>query len=420
VIRVRARLGTVLIVGLVASVLVACGNDQPDSPAERRARERQTVERIRLQVATVRGLKWKEPLDVRIVSRRDLQEELKALAARDARPERDQADEEILKLLDLIPDELDLESAIENLLDAQVVGFYDPETKRLFVAGETDGKLSPDTQITVAHELDHALTDQHFGFGAFSDALDADDRQEELLAYTALIEGDAVLLQSLWAQRYLDDAEHGSLGAELGASGLGAVPRYLRESLVFPYTSGLDFAFERYRTTRSFAGVNAAWQRPPTSSEEILHPGRYAEAQQWQAPALPDLSATAGCLVVRTGTLGEFDMRQLLVGHLTARDAERAVDAWAGDAFAFVRCGESAALIELWRADDVAAASRLDAALSRWARAWSGGRAARDRDGDFVGPDGAGRIVRDGVEVSMVLSDDADTAERLAQAVGQM
>ena len=416
--RVSARLGVVLVLALVAGALVACGSDEADSPAERRARERETIERIRLQVATVRGLKWKESLDVRIVSRRELQRQLKHLEERDALPERDQVDEEILKLLNLIPDDLDLEIAVEELLATQVVGFYDTETKGLFVVGEADGKLSPDTQVTIAHELDHALTDQHFGFGAFTDALDDADRQEELLAYTALIEGDAVLLQSLWAQRYLSGAEQGSLGAELDASGLDTIPRYLRESLVFPYTSGLDFAFERYRTTRSFAGVDAAWRRPPTSSEEILHPERYTEAQQWQAPGLPDFSAAEGCLLVRTGTLGEFDMRQVLGVHLTDRDAERAVDAWAGDAFAFLRCGADSLLVERWRADDEIAARRLNAALERWARAWSRARSGRDAEGSFAGPGGAGRIVRDGVEVSMIVADDVATAERFAPTLG--
>jgi hypothetical protein len=413
----RLRLGGVLVVALV-TVTTACGNDEPDTPAEIRARERATVERIREQVADVRGLKWKEPLDVRIVSRRELQRELRALEARDARPERDRTDEQILKLLNLIPESVDLEATVEKLLAQQVVGFYDTETKRLLVAGETDGELSADTQVTIAHELGHALTDQHFMFGAATKMLEDADRQEELLGYTALIEGDAVLLQSLWAQRYLKGAELGSLGAEISGSGLDEIPEYLREVLVFPYTSGLDFAFERFRTTRSFAGVDAAWRRPPTSSEEVLHPERYAEAQRWEAPALPDLGGVEGCLVARTGTLGEFDMREVLDVYLDERDVDRAVDGWAGDAFAFLRCGSNAVFIERWRADDEPAARRLHAALERWAQGWSRGRAPRGAQGSFAGPGGAGRIVRVGEEVSIIVADEVEVADRLALVLG--
>jgi hypothetical protein len=414
----RARLAAIaLAVFLLAAALGGCGKAKPETPAERRARERATIERIRVQVARVRGLKWKAPLDVRIVSRAELRRRLKQTETRDARPERDDADEELLKLLKLIPRDLDLQAAIDKLIAAEVVGFYDPETKQLFVAGETDGKLTGDTQVTVAHELDHALTDQHFDFGAATRALEETDRTEELFAYTALIEGDAVLLQSLWAQRYLSDESQGSLGAELSGSGSDDTPRYLRQALAFPYTRGLDFTFERYRTTRSFAGVDAAWRRPPTSTEAILHPERYTEGQEWRPPALPDVAAAAGCTPVRSGTLGEFDMRELLARHLSERDANRAADDWAGDSFSFVRCGTAAGLIDRWTTDDDVGAGRLNAGLRRWARAWAGG-GPPDADGFFSGPGGAGRVHREGPEVELVLAADEATAGRLASALG--
>jgi hypothetical protein len=412
----RARLVATLVFLLLAAALGGCSQAQPETPAERRARQRETIERIRVEVARVRGLKWKAPLDVRIVSRGELRRRLKQTEARDARPERDESDEALLKLLKLIPADLDLQAEIDKLLAAQVIGFYDPETKQLFVAGETDGKLTADTQVTVAHELDHALTDQHFDFGTATRALEETDRAEELSAYTALIEGDAVLLQSLWAQRYLSDKDQGSLGAELSGSGLDDTPRYLQQALVFPYTKGLDFTFERYRTTRSFAGVDAAWRRPPTSTEEILHPERYTEGQEWHPPPLPDVAA-AGCTPVRSGTLGEFDMRELLARHLSERDANRAADDWAGDSFTFVRCDATPGLVDRWTTDDEVGAGRLTAGLRRWARAWAGG-GPPDADGFFSGPRGAGRVHRAGPAVDLVLAADEATAGRLAGALG--
>ena len=412
----RARLAAILAVLLFAEASGGCGKGGGETPTQRRGRERATIERIRLQVAQVRGLRWKAPLDVRIVSKDELRQRLQQTEARDARPERDTSDEAILKLLKLIPADLDLQATVRKLLAAQVVGFYDPQTKRLFVARANDGKLTADTQVTVAHELDHALTDQHFEFGAATRALEEADRAEELSGYTALIEGDAVLLQSLWAQRYLSDKSRGSLGAELSGSGPDETPRYLRDALVFPYTKGLDFTFERYRTTRSFAGVDAAWRRPPTSTEEILHPERYAAGQQWHPPALPDV-AGAGCTPVRSGALGEFDMREMLAEHLSERDADRASDDWAGDGFRFVRCGTAAGLIDRWTADNDVGAARLAAGLERWAQAWAAGRPP-DADGFVSGPGGAGRVHRKGAEVDLVLAADQPTAGRLAGALG--
>ena len=411
----RARPAATLI-ALLLLVVGGCSKGEPDTPAARRAREREAVERIRVEVARVRGLAWKAPLDVHIVSRSELRRRLQEITARDARPERDESDEAILKLLKLIPEDLVLDTAIDKLLGAQIVGFYDPKTKQLYVAGEPDGKLSAATKVTVAHELDHALTDQHYDFGAVTRFLEDADRSEELFAYTALVEGDAVLLQSLWAQRYLGDGSQGSLGAELSNSGPDGVPRYLQDALVFPYTKGLEFAFDRYRTTRSFSAVDAAWRRRPTSSEEILHPERYSEGQEWHAPELPDLGAT-GCRAVRSGTLGEFDMRELLDRFLSERDANRAADNWAGDAFQFLRCDTTPAFVERWTADDEVGADRLTIALERWARAWSGGRPPNG-DGYFSGPDGAGRVRRTGAAVDLVLAADKATADRLGGVLG--
>jgi hypothetical protein len=349
---------------------------------------------------------------VHVVSRAELLRQLRETTARDARPERDASDEAILKFLKLIPEGVALKVEVDKLLDQEVIGFYDPPTKRLFVAGETDGRLSANTRVTLAHELDHALTDQHFGFDDVSRLLDAADREEELTAYTALVEGDAVLLQSLWAQRYEHASSGGSLGGEVANPAGNGVPRYLEDSLVFPYTQGLEFAFDRYRTTRSFSAVDAAWRRRPTSTEEILHPERYADGQSWSAPALPVLAAT-GCRVVQSNTLGEFDMREVIERFLSERDATRATDNWAGDAFQFLTCGTTAAFVDRWTVDDDTSAGILASTLRRWAKAWSGGRPP-DRDGWFAGRRGAGRVRRRRGSVDLVLADDPAIARQLS------
>jgi hypothetical protein len=115
---------------------------------------------------------------------------------------------------------------------------------------------------------------------------------------------------------------------------------------------------------------------------------------------------------VRSSTLGQFDMRELLDRFLTERDATRAADSWAGDAYQFLRCEATPALFERWTADDEASASRLAGALRRWARAWSGGRVP-DGAGWFSGPRGAGRVRRTAVSVDLVLAGDAAAARRI-------
>jgi hypothetical protein len=135
------------------------------------------------------------------------------------------------------------------------------------------------------------------------------------------------------------------------------------------------------------------------------------------APALPDLALATGCGKVDTGTLGEFDMRELLAEQLAVNDARAAAAGWNGDAFGVVRCGTALGLADRWQTDDPAAAGRLADALARWAGGWSGGHRAPDADGRFTGGAGSGRVVRNGNRVDIVLADDPATADRLAQAL---
>jgi hypothetical protein len=394
----------------LALVLGGCTNDEPASPEARRARQRATIERIRVQVARVRGLPWRARPAVHIVPRAEVRLRWRETQARHARAERDLVVDARLRLLKLIPAHARLRGEIERLLDARVDGLYDADTKQVYVAADPTDDLSSAARVTLAHELDHALTDQHYGFGAVADLLHDAGLDEELVAYSALIEGDAVLVQSLWAERYLagDDAP-GSLDAELRAAGGARPSRYVEDVLVFPYTKGLEFAFDRYRTTRTFSGVDAAWRRRPSSTEEILHPARYTAVETWSRPPLPDLGP-AGCRAEETSTLGELGMRELLERFLTARDAARATDGWAGDAFAFARCDSHSVFVERWTADDPDRANRLVTTLRRWSRAWSGGP---ERGGSFAGPRGAGLVRLAGNRVDLVLATDRETAARV-------
>jgi hypothetical protein len=368
---------------------------------------------IKAQVSKVRGLPWKGPLSVQVVSKAELARRVKEVTARDARPDRLAGDADTLRVLHLIPHDFDYAKAIDDLLAEQVLGFYDPETKELFVADAGEGEVAPDTKVSIAHELNHALTDQHFDFGGRSQAIDDADNEEEYAALSALIEGDAVNLQLRWAEEYLsaDEQAEALLGSGSGTEVLQRTPAYLQDSLLFPYTSGTDFVAGLIDGT-SFKEVDQAYLRPPTSTEQILHPELYRSSQGWSPPALPDIAAATGCEAVRKNTLGEFTMAELLPS------AKSAGQGWNGDAFQTVRCGDALGVVDRWQTDTDDDATRLEKALDTWAGSWSGSHVAPGADGRFSGPDGSGRITRSGSQVDIVLADDAPTADRLEAAVG--
>jgi len=383
------------------------------SPAQKRA-----FDELMGQVAAIRGLQWKGPLDLEVVSRADLARKIQDAANRDIDPAQLAAEEATLKLLGLVPDELDYKRLIDDLLAEQVLGYYDPETKELFVGSDGGDDLDARTRWIIAHEMTHALTDQVFDYGPATIRLDKEDRPEELAAYSALLEGDATLTQTLWAERHLSASEQAALLLGGGGSGVAAflrAPPYIRQALYFPYIEGLAFVNGLY-DSGGWAEVDAAYRDPPTSTEHILEPDTYRAGHPSASPPLPDVAAATGCSGLRTGIVGQFDMRFLLDQHLPAADANRAAAGWNGDAFALVRCGPALGLVDRWRADGNAEAARLFDALTRWAGPWAGGSAPA-ADGRFSGPTGAGRIVRNGNTVDLVLAENADTADRLSRAL---
>lgn len=384
------------------------------------AQQRAAVEEVKAQVAAIRGLAWKADLPVRIVSRQELSARVKELNAKEIGKSRDElaADESVLKLLQLIPRDLDYVKTVDALLTGTVLGFYDDETKELYVGGAGQATVDVATRSVLAHELTHALTDQNFDFGAATRALDDQNRTEESAAYGALIEGDAALVASMWEEKYLSARERAAAGR--GGSDAGGaydnVPPYLVSSLSFPYEYGLSFADSRYQAG-GFAEVDRAYRKPPVSTEQILHPSLYAQGQGWSPPPLPDLAAATGCGQVETGTLGEFDMGQVLDAQLSATDSQRAAAGWNGDSYAVVRCGTAVGLAERWQTDAPADAGRLADALARWSRGWSGSTRPPDADGRFSGPKGSGRVSQAPGRVDLVLADDLATADRLSRAL---
>ncbi len=140
------------------------------------------------------------------------------------------------------------------------------------------------------------------------------DQGDRLLARQAIYEGDASLLMSLWAGANLDQTD---LLALIAASSDPAVqalynrtPAILRDTLTYPYTTGLAYV-QAAHTAGGWAAVNAFYDRMPESTEQILHPKKYASAEAPVAVTLPTDLATrlgSGWTVPLMDTFGELQM----------------------------------------------------------------------------------------------------------------
>lgn len=316
------------------------------------------VAEIESDIVDIRGLDLVDEISVEVIDRETLRGRVTELVGEDYSQE--EADQETLTywLLGLLPDrDLDLYQLQIDLLEEQIAGYYDAETKELVVVTR-DGELRALDKVTTAHEIVHALQDQHFDLLALDESIEGED---ESFAMTALIEGDATVAMTLYMLEYLDPMELAQIFEDsmlnAGESEvLESAPRYVSESLTFPYEAGQAFVEALYQEG-GFELVDAAFDDPPTSTEQILHPEKYLTDQRDEPRdvSTSDLSQTLGdgWELVTGDTIGEWDI-QIMLEELNASNASDAAQGWGGSEYAIYQ-SESDALATLttaWDSDE--------------------------------------------------------------------
>ena len=289
---------------------------------------------IEPQVVAIRGLAPKRNVHPKLLSTDQLKTHVAESFKKDNPPALVAANEALLKGLGLFPADASLGALYVELLGSQVAGFYSPDDKELYVVSRSGG-IGPLERVTFAHEYTHALQDQTYDLGKLH--LDEVGQSDRGLARLALIEGDAVAVQSVWMQQNLSAAENVALlQAALDPEALKILermPPILRESLGFPYDAGLRFVLGL--KAGGSHGVDAAFAKPPASTEQILHPEKYDAGEAPVAVDIPVDVATrmgSGWKSSLEDTFGEF---QLGVWLRSATDrapiATAAAAGWGGD-----------------------------------------------------------------------------------------
>ncbi len=369
--------------------------------------------RIEDEVIAERGLPAKARIVPTILSEAELRARMEEQFGKDNPPDEVAIAQGTLQGLGLLPAGASLADLYIELLASQVAGYYDPETKQLYVVSRS-GTIGATEKVTVAHELTHALQDQSFGLAGID--VDAVGQGDRSLARLALVEGDATLLMTKWLTKHLGAAELGELlkvDPEAQAL-LDGMPAILRETLLFPYQQGLVFVNGLWMSG-GWEAVDRAYGRLPASTEQVLHPDKYAAGEEPVTVAL-DAAALAkalgaGWVATPEDTLGEFQLSVWLRENgVPALDAQAAAAGWGGDRLVYLRGPDGAYGIVLATAWDTAA----DTAEFRAAATRAAGRlpgAARVLGGSSSGASG-----RPG-EVLVLAASDAATLGALADAV---
>jgi hypothetical protein len=327
---------------------------------------RDQLEELIMEAQQVRELPFLDSPVITIVTTAELEARVRQIIQEDA--DDYPADEALYQLLGLLAPESDLESTLLDLYGEQVAGFYDGETGEIVVPAREDG-FTILQQATMVHELVHALTDQHFSFDPVFQTMAEEDRLDEVTAYQALIEGDATLAQLKWIQG-LSQSELGQFVAEsldVDTSSLNSVPSFLRDTLFFPYDSGLVFVQDLYGVG-GWLEVNNAYDIMPDlpgSSEQIITPGDY----QRDLPMTVSVPAVdlAGYELERTSVWGEQGFRIMLDQVAVESTTAAAADGWGGDGYNQWFDGSNAAFLLVYEGDTAADLAELEDALLKFA-----------------------------------------------------
>jgi hypothetical protein len=362
------------------------------------------------QVAAAGGIPFKREVPLDFMTRPALAGYLKDLLDDEYPVAKAEADERMLSAFGMLPKGFALRAARTRLLLENVVGFYDerPGHKRLY-AVSSERTLSPANQLVLAHELRHAEQDQYMNVHDLlpAEVSDFDDRS---LALLSLLEGDATfVMERFLVARLPDGGSRPDLdGLSLPTPEMPGVPDVLRDELVAPYLVGLDFVRRLYRDG-GWGAVRRAWDSPPQSTEQVLHPDKYGEAPRGvNVPWVPP-----GGRLLLQGTLGELLTRTLLGGE----QAEAAAAGWGGDRFRCFDVNGGTLLVWLSVWDSSFDRGEFhEALLARYGASDSGPR----RHGFAMGRAGAFEVaVSDsGDGVLLLSSDDAQLLEQALRRFG--
>jgi hypothetical protein len=296
---------------------------------------KQSARRHEIEQATaeIRGLSFQQPVTYAVVTRAGIHQMLEQKLHNSYSDADFQRTATSLAAFGLLPEHYPLQEKYLALLSEQVAAFYDQHERKLYMF--QDASLdNAQNRMILSHELTHALQDQNFHLLKLPLEVKNDD--DLALATSALIEGDATVEMS---QYMAGQATVGNILQTLSGaitqdmSQIGEAPRYLREELLAPYIQGQRFVLA-LMAEGGWPAVSQAFQNPPKSTAQILHPEKYLANPQWQPTRIewPDTTFN-GQKPLDDNVLGELGIRILLSEYTDDATGEKAAQGWCGDRY---------------------------------------------------------------------------------------
>ena len=304
------------------------------------------------------GLPIKSSVKRQITSRAAVESYIEKKFDEDQSAKRLQRDEIVLKKFGLLDRDFALKPFLLALLKEQIAAYYDFKSKTVYMLDWVDIE---EQKPVLAHELTHALQDQHTSLEKWSDqapdnlSLDSSDdtshlvRDEMDTARQAVVEGQATAVmmdyilkpmgKSLVKNPEIMDFVRQRMAESQDSPVLARAPLLLSESLLFPYREGLSFEQEVWMDQGQAAAFTGTLDQPPTSSWEIINPREYEQRHTPAVPLLPNIHPLVDKLYkpYDIGQIGQLDLHiltELFGGDQAARELTPAWDGglyWAGE-----------------------------------------------------------------------------------------
>jgi hypothetical protein len=269
----------------------------------------------------------------------------------------------------LFPPGTDLKAQEIKLMTDQVAGFYDPQAKVMVeVRGKTVlgttliGRPVYSNELLQAHELTHALQDQHFGLGRMLGEVQHNDDEE--IAMHSVIEGDATMAGLAYVSGGMTSDVEKNIVTHFAAMPdsfepeANGTPLALSVPLMFQYTQGTRFVAEAWERG-GWSAVDALYHDPPRSSQEIMDPTLYFDHRS--RPLHLTIKGYQGVLPgwkkVDDDTFGELLLKIIFERNLPADSPALKIPAmWRGDHVVALEKDHSLALIWMLAFSDKASA----------------------------------------------------------------
>jgi hypothetical protein len=293
------------------------------------------VDEVLKDMSDITGMQLKTPLKKSIRSR----QEIRAYVLQQMNDEKDAkeryASGRSAEAFGLIPKNFNLESFLVDLLTEQIAGLYDPKAHEFYIADW----IQPDEQrMVMSHELTHALQDQYFHIEAWTRAARPNDDAE--LARESVLEGSAMagmleyeLRDKGLKLRDLPEFDPSIFVGDLSETPMmKKAPPFLKDSLLFPYMTGLTFSMSILRTG-GWGDFVSVFAKAPADTQQIMHPDLYRSGK---VPAalkvdLPDGVPGSGWDKLEENSLGEFGWKEVIKQFLDVDRAAKIASGWDGD-----------------------------------------------------------------------------------------